>query len=145
MNTVHNVNTVQDQFIKQLKEELVAADQQQNSDLHIEFKGYLHNKTGFQLRIENIEVFTDQLIEHWKLIVKNHGLQCDVTADLSNAWVLLTCKRILRNRKSIRDTFSLPKFNVKISSLPFMTIGYLMVIIACIYIIWNRNREKFLS
>ena len=145
MNTVYNVNTDEDKFVQQLKEQLVAADQQQNSDLHIQFKGYLHNKTGFQLRIENIEVFTDQLIEDWKNIVKSHGLHCDVTADLSNAWVLLTCKRILRHRKSIRDRFSLPKFNVKISSLPFMTIGYLMVIIACIYIIWNRNREKFLS
>ena len=145
MNTVYNVNTDEDKFVQQLKGQLVAADQQQNSDLHIQFKGYLHNKTGFQLRIEKIEVFTDQLIEDWKHIVKSHGLHCDVTADLSNAWVLLTCKRILRHRKSIRDRFSLPKFNVKISSLPFMTIGYLMVIIACIYIIWNRNLEKFLS
>jgi len=145
MSTVYNVNTDEDQFVEQLKGELVAADQQQNSDLHITFKGYLHNKTGFQLRIENIEVFTDRLIEDWKFIVKNHGLQCDVTADLSNAWVLLTCKKLLRHRKSIRDRFTLPKFNVKISSLPFMTIGYLMIIIACIYFIWTRNREKFLS
>lgn len=145
MSTVYNVNTDEDQFVEQLKGELVAADQQQNTDLHITFKGYLHNKTGFQLRIENIEVFTDQLIEDWKFIVKKHGLQCDVTADLSNAWVLLTCKKLLRHRKSIRDRFTLPKFNFKISSLPFMTIGYLMIIIACIYFIWNRNREKFLS
>ena len=142
MNTVYNVNTDEDKFVQQLKGQLVAADQQQNSDLHIQFKGYLHNKTGFQLRIEKIEVFTDQLIEDWKHIVKSHGLHCDVTADLSNAWVLLTCKRILRHRKSIRDRFSLLKFNVKISSLPFMTIGYLIVIIACICLLYTSPSPR---
>ena len=145
MTSVYTVNTEEDRLVQTLKKEIFDADRNQNSDLHIEFKGYLHNKTGFKLRIENIEVFDGDLIDAWKDIVSNHGLTCDVIADQANAWVLLTCKRILRHRKSFRDRFSMPNVNVKVPSLPFTLMLYLMIIIACIYIIWNRNKEKFLN
>lgn len=145
MTSVYTINTEEDSFVQKLKKELYEADHNQNTDLHIQFKGYLHNKTGFQLRIENIEVFNDELIETWKNIVSNHGLNCDITADLSNAWVLLKCRRILRHRKSLRDRFSIPLMKLKMPSVPFTLLGYLLIIVACIYIIWSRNKEKFQS
>jgi hypothetical protein len=145
MQRVYTVNNEEDTFVIKLKNQLKEADNGNNSDLHITFKGYLHNRTGFKLRIENIEAFTDQLIEEWKQIINQNGLMCDFTADLSNAWVNITCKRILRQRTSIRERFTLPSFPFTISRIPLVIIAYLTVIMFSIYILWNRNKDAFLK
>ena len=65
MTTVYSVDNKEDDFVSNLKEELIASDYGNNTDLHIVFEGYLHNKSGFKLRVENIEVFDANLLENW--------------------------------------------------------------------------------
>lgn len=142
-SAIYQADNTEDEFVKKLKKELIEADNGQNSDIYIIFQGYLHNKTGFKLRIENIEVFTDGLIDDWKAIIQNHGLQCDVTADLANAWVNLTCKRILRHRKSIREKMFLP--SMKCPRIPLSLIGYLTLILISIYLLWIRHKERLVK
>ena len=146
MTTVYNVDNEEDSLVIELKQELIDSDNGNNTDMHIIFQGYLHSKSGFRLRIENIEVFDGDLIHTWQKIVESKGMQADVTADLSNAWVEITCKRARRHRKSIRDKIHLPSFSTfKFPTVPLMLLVYICICIASIIILWQRHKEKFLK
>jgi len=144
MTTVYSVDNKEDDFVSTLKEDLIDSDNGNNTDLHIEFEGYLHNKSGFKLRVENIEVFDADLIENWKTIIEQKGMHADITADLSNAWVQITCKRVTRHRRSIRDRLKMPKLpGIKCPRIPFQLLFYICILVASIIILWQRHKEKF--
>ena len=108
MTTVYKVDNTEDVFVSQLKADLIDSDGGNNTDMHITFQGYLHNKSGFKLRCENIEVFDGDLLQTWKRLIENRGMSVDITADLSNAWVQITCRRVTRYRKSLRERIKIP-------------------------------------
>lgn len=144
MTSVYAVDSTEDKFVTQLKSDLIASDNGNNTDMHISFQGYLHNKSGFKLKAENIEVFDGDLIETWKNIIESQGMTADITADLSNAWVQITCRRVRRHRKSIRERWKLPSI-MKFPSVPLSLLFYIGILIACIIVLWQRHKEKFLS
>lgn len=145
MEDVYRVDNTEDTLVTELKQELIDADNGNNPDLVILFKGYMHSKTGFKYRAENIEVFDAALWDSWKEIIVKKGLNCDINADLSNAWVEISCKRVLRHRKSIRSAFSLPKLSCfDITRIPLKLLAYLVILFFSIYILWIRH-EKYLK
>ena len=143
MDNVFTINNQEDKFISDVKNELIKCDNGNNSDIHIVFEGYLHNKSGFKLRVENIEVFNDNLIESWKTIIRKHKMDVDITADLSNAWVRITCRRITRYRRNIRERITSNISTIKCSEVPFMLIMYIFILFFIIWILWTRNAERF--
>lgn len=146
MTTVYSVNRDEDEFVSELKEEMKASDNGNNTDMVIVFQGYLHNKSGFKLRAENIEVFDSDLIHTWKTLIENKGMEADITADLSNAWVAITCKRVTRHRKSLRDRFKIPTLSgLKIPQIPLQLLLYILILVASIILLWMRHKEKFLK
>ena len=146
MSSIYEVDAKEDQFVTQLKADLIASDNGNNTDMHIAFQGYLHNKSGFKLRAENIEVFNDDLIFTWKTLIENQGMKVDITADLSNAWVQITCRRVTRHRKSLRERFKMPSITkLKFPRVPFSLLLYICILLACIIVLWTRHKGRFLK
>jgi len=146
MSSIYEVDAKEDQFVTQLKADLIASDNGNNTDMHIAFQGYLHNKSGFKLRAENIEVFNDDLIYTWKTLIENQGMKVDITADLSNAWVQITCRRVTRHRKSLRERFKMPSITkLKFPRVPFSLLLYICILLACIIVLWTRHKGRFLK
>lgn len=144
MTTIYKVDNTEDDFVSQLKEDLIASDNGNNTDMHIKFQGYLHNKSGFKLRCENIEVFDGDLIQTWKTLIENQGMTVDITADLSNAWVQITCKRVTRYRKSIRERLKIPSIpGMKCPRIPLSLLFYICILFTSIIVLWLRHKEKF--
>ena len=142
MDNVYKINNEVDDFVNKIREELISSDNGNNTDMEIVFQGYLHNKSGFKLKAENIEVFSDNLIHTWKSLIENQGMHADITADLSNAWVQITCKKVLRKRRSILFDRILTK---KMPKIPFTLLLYICVLILLIIVLWQRHKEKFLN
>ena len=138
MPEVFTVRATEDEFIRDLRQQLCDADQNNNPDLHIEFKGYMHNRNGFKLRAQNLEVFDASLFDAWKSVVHAKGMECTLQNDLSNSWVNIDCKKVLRNRT--RRSY-VP--SISLSAIPFTTIGYILLLVACIYLLWIRHSDKF--
>jgi hypothetical protein len=146
MSSIYEVDAKEDQFVTQLKADLIASDNGNNTDMHIVFQGYLHNKSGFKLRAENIEVFNGDLIYTWKTLIENQGMKVDITADLSNAWVQITCRRVTRHRKSLRERFKMPSITkLKFPRVPFSLLLYICILLACIIVLWTRHKGRFLK
>lgn len=142
MTNIYKINNQEDDFVSKVKNDLLLCDNGNNSDMQIIFQGYLHNKSGFKLRVENIEVFDDNLIESWKSLIKSQNMHADITADLSNSWVQITCRRTTRQRKSIKDMLKRNVVN-RIYNVPFTLLFYICFLLLLIVIIWNRHKEKF--
>lgn len=144
MNSVFNRNHQEDDFINTLKDKLTECDDGSNPDLVVEFQGHLHNNRGFKLRIENVEVYNASLTSYWKEIIKNEGMEAEITSDMTQAVIFITCKRVLRKRTSLRQKIpSLSSF--KFSSIPFSSMIYILICSGCIYIEWSRHQDKFLN
>lgn len=144
MTTVYKVDSAEDDFVTQLKADLIESDNGNNTDMHIKFQGYLHNKSGFKLRAENIEVFDGDLISTWKSLIENQGMTVDITADLSNAWVQITCRRVTRHRKTLRERIKIPSISgVKCPRIPLSLLLYICILVACIIVLWLRHKENF--
>lgn len=144
-STVYTIDGDEDAFVTEIKETLFACDEGNNPDLVVVFKGYLHNKSGFKFRVENLEVFDAHLIDHWKAAIGEKGMTCEINADLSNSWVDITCKRMLRHRKSLRQKLTEVSTLPSLSSIPFSLIAYICLMIIVIYILWQRHQERFLK
>ena len=141
--SVYRIDGSEDTFVSEIKNTLYSCDGGNNPDLAVVFRGYLHNKNGFKFRVENLEVFQAELFDDWKQTIGEKGMLCDINADLSNSWVDITCKRVLRHRKPLREKMKDFNFAPSLSSIPFSMIGYITIIIGVIYILWQRHQEKF--
>ena len=58
MNVFRSETTTNDD-IENIKNDIVTCDADTNDDIVISFKGFKHNKSGFILRVTNIERLTD--------------------------------------------------------------------------------------
>ena len=69
MNVFRSETTTNDD-IENIKNDIVTCDADTNDDIVISFKGFKHNKSGFILRVTNIERLTDATMEKWKGLVQ---------------------------------------------------------------------------
>lgn len=142
MSNVYSIDGEEDSFVAELKQLLKDIDDNQNPDLCVVFKGYLHNKSGFKFRCENLEQIDSSLFDDWKSAILEKGMSCHIQPDFINAWVDIVCKRVLRRRTNLSDRF--PKLSMPtLPSIPFSLLVYITVIFGIIYLLWMRHREKF--
>lgn len=143
--SVYTVDGSEDVYVTEIKNTLYQCDNGNNPDLAVVFKGYLHNKSGFKFRVENLEHFQAVLFDDWKHEIGKNGMVCDINADLSNSWVDITCKKILRQRRPLREKLKSLNFFPTMSSIPLSVIVYITLSLSAIYILWRRHQEKFIK
>jgi len=139
---VYTIDGTEDAYVTEIKNTLYQCDMGNNPDMAVVFKGYLHNKSGFKFRVENLESFEAILFDEWKDAIGKNGMVCDINADLSNSWVDITCKRVLRHRKPLRE--KIKSLVPALPSIPLLIIVYITLIITVIYVLWQRHQEKFI-
>lgn len=142
---VYKIDKSEDDFVLEVKNLLLQCDNGNNPDLVVVFKGYMHNKSGFKYRVENLESFDANLFNDWRQIIQDQGMQCVINTDLSNSWVDIKCKKVLRHRKNIRSSSFLPTASFRLPNIPFSAIAYLCLILSCIYILWIRHNERLVK
>ena len=92
MNVFRSETTTNDD-IENIKNDIVTCDADTNDDIVISFKGFKHNKSGFILRVTNIERLTDATMEKWKGLVIRRGYGCELRQDFHDGWVEIICTR----------------------------------------------------
>lgn len=105
--------------------EILSAGRDENEDITVELSGYVHNKTGFILKVQNMECITDNLLSEWRQIITNKGYLCESTYDFQEGRVELKCLR--EEKKSLCKGVN-----------PYL-FGYLSVGVLCVYRLWNNN------
>jgi hypothetical protein len=123
---VYRTNALSDDTIDTIKNLLITADHS-NDDLSVTLKGRIHNNTGFILTASNMEKMPDLIFDEWKSIVKQHGYNCSFQYDFQEGWVDIKCER---KRKK-----------VCLKGAHFQTMGYLSLILFCIYLLWYRQNR----
>lgn len=123
---VYRTNALSDDTIDTIKNQLITADHS-NDDLSVTLKGRIHNNTGFILTASNMEKMPDHIFDEWKSIVKQHGYNCSFQYDFQEGWVDIKCER---KRKK-----------VCLKGAHFQTMGYLSLILFCIYLLWYRQNR----
>ena len=97
---------------------------QNNQDMEVEFKGYMHGGKGFALEILNLESISEATIQLWKNIINKRGLNPFIETDMMSGKVNIKC---VENKRQSRN--------------PYMkTIVYLSLTMTFIYILWNRHK-----
>lgn len=96
-----------------------------NEDMEIEFKGYMHGGKGFALEILNLESISEKTLQLWKRVIEGKGLNPFIETDMMSGKVNIKCVE-----------------NVRQSRNPFMkTLMYLSLTLTFIYILWNRHQS----
>jgi hypothetical protein len=126
MNVFRSETTTNDD-IENIKNDIVTCDADTNDDIVISFKGFKHNKSGFILRVTNIERLTDATMEKWKGLVIRRGYGCELRQDFHDGWVEIICTRQHKKR------------TWKVKHL--QQVGYLFVLAFSIYMLWQRHNK----
>ena len=122
-----SIKTETDDSIDNIKNELLTVCNHSNDDLTINLKGYIHNNTGFVLTLTNMEKITDDIFANWKSIVEKHGYKCSFQYDFQEGWVDVKCQQ-KQKKKCLKQWH-------------FQMMGYLSLIMLCIWIIWYRRNR----
>lgn len=117
-------------IVDYLKNEILRVGVEENEDISVELSGYVHNKTGFILKVQNMESVTDRLLASWRQIVANKGYLCELSYDFQEGRVDIKC---IREEKQSAC-----------KGLNLHLLGYLSVGILCIYRLWNNSLWKTL-
>ena len=88
---VHEASVNLDETIQAIRNDLVILDSHKNEDISITLQGYLHNRTGFILNVDNIENVSDNVLEAWKHAIAERGYSCEISNDFQEARVRLKC------------------------------------------------------
>lgn len=112
-------------IVDYVKNEILRVGVEENEDITVELSGYVHNKTGFILRVQNMESVTDRLLASWRQIVTRKGYHCELSYDFQDGRVDIKC---LQEEK----TPMCKGFNLQL-------LGYLSVGVLCIYRLWNNS------
>ena len=51
--------------IERIKNDVITCETNNNDDMNISLKGYMHNNTGFVLTVNNIEKLDDTVLKRW--------------------------------------------------------------------------------
>ncbi len=110
-------STVADNIISKM-------DDDENPDMNVKFKGYMHGGRGFALEVLNLESLTETTLNLWKSIIEGEGLQSYIKTDIMSGKVNIQCTPVVR-RKRPWYLFSL---------------AYLSLSLVCIYLLWTRHQ-----
>lgn len=141
MDRAYSKNTEIDQTTQLFIQRLVEADEGNNPDLRVEFKGYRHDNLGFTIAFHNMEVYSNDLVERWYSLASEEGMNCSVENDLVNGWVNLKCQRVLRRRTPIRKQSTTKRFK----SVSMKSLMYLSIALISIYYLWKRHSDRLLQ
>lgn len=114
--------------IERIKNDVITCETNNNDDMNISLKGYMHNNTGFVLTVNNIEKLDDTVLKRWKNVVEKHGYVCDMRYDFHDGWVDLRCTASGRSKPFL-----------KVHN--FQQIVYLSMIVFSIYMLWQRHNK----
>jgi hypothetical protein len=142
MDRVYSKNNELDDFTKDFIHKVVSADEGNNPDMKVEFKGFRHDNLGFTVALHNMEVFSDSLTQAWHDIASESGMTLTVKNDMVNGEVVIKCQRIQRRRTPIRKR---PISAGSFSYPPLKTIIYISLSIVCIYLLWTRHSDQLLQ
>jgi hypothetical protein len=123
---VFRSETSTNEAIENIKNDIITSEINDNDDMNITLKGYMHNQTGFVLNVTNIEKIDDSVLTNWKQKVQNRGYQCDLRYDFHDGWVDIRCTQSPK-RKSILKARQLQQ------------LGYLSVMVVSIYMLWQKH------
>lgn len=126
---VHRTSSDTNDQINTIKSEMIACSftNDENDDMKVDIKGFLHNGKGFILTANNMEKVTDSILQSWRYIITKKGFECNMTYDFNDGWVDIKCTR--KPSKTCLKARHLSIF------------GYLSMIIFCIYLLWYRQNK----
>ena len=126
--SVHRKNTEASQCVNQICKDMITCSfvNGQNDDMRVDFKGYLHNESGFILTAQNMQVISDSILTSWRYIIQKQGYECTMECDFNDGWVDVKCEK--RRRSCVKAKY-------------FYTASYLSSIAACIYFLWYRQHR----
>jgi hypothetical protein len=141
MEPVYNRTSDIDETTKDFLQRLVLADEGNNPDLKVEFKGYTHDETGFVVNMHHIEVYSQALVDSWVGLADSEGMTCSIQNDMVNSLVIIKCERVQRRRTGM------PKSNNIQAKprLPLTNVLYLSLSLLCLWVLWNRHSKTFLA
>ena len=64
----------------------------ENPDMKVEIYGELLNGTGIKIRLTNVEYVNEQVIHHWKTVMRGKGYLTVVEHDISAGHVTINCR-----------------------------------------------------
>ncbi len=99
----------------------------QNPDMKVNFKGYMHGGKGFALEVLNLENITEATMNLWKNIIDGQGLNSSIVTDMMGGKVNIQCTPEKRQkRRSYLNSFV-----------------YLSLTLGFIYTLWTRHHHPF--
>lgn len=107
-----------DQIMEQLNDE-------DNPDMKVNFKGYMHGGKGFALEVLNMENITEATTKLWKGIIEAQGLSSNIVTDMMGGKVNIRCTH--EEKRQPRRYY-------------LNSIMYLSMCIFFIYMLWSRHQ-----
>ena len=99
----------------------------QNPDMKVNFKGYMHGGKGFALEVINMENITEATTRLWKSIIEGQGLNSSIVTDMMGGKVNIQCtpEQKRQKRRSYMNSFV-----------------YLSMTVFFIYMLWTRHHHQ---
>lgn len=112
-------------MVDYFKQEISRAGADENEDMSVNLSGYVHNRQGFVLKVQNMEKITDTLLAEWRCIVVGKGYLCQFTYDFQEGWVEIKCTQ--------------PEKKPFMKGINPQLLVYLSVGVLCIYRLWSSD------
>ena len=77
-------STRADKIIEELNDD-------ENPDMKVNFRGYMHGGKGFALEVLNMENITEATTNIWKKIIEAQGLTASIVTDMMGGKVNIQC------------------------------------------------------
>lgn len=107
-----------DKIMEQLNDE-------DNPDMKVNFRGYMHGGKGFALEVLNMENITEATTKLWKGIIEAQGLTSNIVTDMMGGKVNIQC--VHEEKRQPRRYY-------------LNSIMYLSMCIFFIYMLWSRHQ-----
>lgn len=120
--SVFNRNRVRSAKADKIIQELNDDD---NPDMKVNFRGYMHGGKGFALEVLNMENITEATTNLWKNIIESQGLSSNIVTDMMGGKVNIQC---IHEEKRQKRRYYLN------------SIVYLSMCIFFIYMLWRRHQ-----
>jgi hypothetical protein len=99
-------------------------EDENNPDMSVKWKAYLHGGKGFALEILNMDSISETTMGFWKSIIQGQGFEPRIDTDMLDGKVNISCVPIERRR----------------SYKYLKSLVYLSMFLFCIYTLWSRHK-----
>ena len=99
----------------------------QNPDMKVNFRGYMHCGKGFALEVLNMENITEATTNIWKKIIEAQGLTASIVTDMMGGKVNIQC--IHEEKRQPRRSY-------------LNSVVYLSMTVFFIYMLWTRHHQQ---